>query len=402
MSKFYSEKGVVMMLKRYVTDVFDPNADEIFPMGEAALAAVMKRTYFMRSLVRARTCLTANFRSVAAIAMLLGFSCFFIARQNSTTDHQAVEAQPQTSFRGVTDGTVATASGTFEKKESPLAYLVDVSGDIAIVKGGKKYAVKSSCEVLNTGDELDIPDGAKGKVMYEDAFYEVSGPVRYRIVSPDPLKINVAGADNPIEPKFSTRGAHLGLGKGESFVVAPTMMLAQVIPPTTRAGDAEVVVYSPRGACYNACLMVGITGDPKVEYSIAALDMEGAGIGGTVKLCGSSCAPAGALFVASPEEEDIYSIKVTRGGKTVNEVSTSTFWLVGGEERKKITAALHPVGLIESQTAKDFFTANVLYANGCHSEAYLLSRTLCDKEPKNGLYLNLKKLCAKALNLRID
>ena len=105
---------------------------------------------------------------------------------------------------------------------------------------------------------------------------------------------------------------------------------------------------------------------------------------------------------ASPEEEDIYSIKVTRGGKTVNEVSTSTFWLVGGEERKKITAALHPVGLIESETAKDFFTANGLYASGCYSEAYLLSRVLCDKEPKNILYLNLMKLCAKVLNLRIE
>lgn len=400
MSKFYTEKGVVMMLKRYVTDVFDPNADEIFPMGEAALAAVMKRTYFMRSLIKARTCLTANFRSVAAVAMLLGFSCVFIARQNSTTDHQAVDAQPQTSFRGVTDGTIATASGTSAKDESPLAYLVDVSGDIAIIKGGKKYAVKSSCEVLNTGDELDIPDGAKGKVMYEDAFYEVSGPVRYRIASPDPLKINVAGAENPIEPKFSTRGAHLGLGKGESFVVAPTMMLAQVIPPTTRAGDAEVVVYSPRGACYNACLMIGITGDPKVEYSIAALDMEGAGIGGTVKLCGSSCAPANALLAASPEVEDIYSIKVTRDGKTVNEVSTSTFWLVGGDERKKIARELQPLSLIASETAKDFFTANVLYANGCNSEAYFLSKKLCEREPKNALYVNLMRLCAKALKLR--
>ena len=400
MSKFYSEKGVVMMLKRYVTDVFDPNADEIFPMGEAALAAVMKRTYFMRSLVRARTCLTANFRSVAAIAMLLGFSCFFIARQNSSTDHQAVDAQPQTSFRGVTDGTVATASGTSEKEESPLAYLVDVSGDIAIVKGGKKYAVKSSCEVLNTGDELDIPDGAKGKVMYEDAFYEVSGPVRYRIASPDPLKINVAGAGNPIEPKFSTRGAHLGLGKGESFVVAPTMMLAQVIPPTTRAGDAEVVVYSPRGACYNECLTVGITGDPRVEYSILALDMEGAEIGGAIKVCGSSCASANALFAASLVEDDIYSIKVTRDGKTVNEVSTSTFWLVSGDERKKIARELQPVSSIASETAKDFFTANVLYANGCNSEAYFLSKKLCEREPKNALYVNLMRLCAKALKLR--
>ena len=179
----------------------------------------------------------------------------------------------------------------------------------------------------------------------------------------------------------------------------PVTLLAQIIPPTTRAGDADVQIFSPCGACYGKCPRLGITGNSNSVYEVSVIDMEGSRIGGGVNVRGGTTVDGNDLFTTAIEEDEIYTIRVTLNGKTVNELSASTFWLVGNAERTKIDAALKSISSLSSDRAKDFFTANVLYANGCHSEAYLLARKLYDTE-KNMLYENLLKLCSKALGIR--
>lgn len=287
-----------------------------------------------------------------------------------------------------------------ECEAQPLAYLIDVCGKVTIVRNGKKREIESSCELLNSSDELDFTGDAKGMIIYEDAFYDVSGPVRCRIVLPDPLRIDPLGNNKRIAPQFTTRGTHLGLWDGDAFVISPITMLAQVKVPTVRASDADVQIFTPCGACFDKCPRLGITGDSNSVYEVSVIDMENNRIGGGVNVHGGTTVDGNNLFTTAIEEDEIYTIRVTLNGKTVNELSTSTFWLVGNAERTKIDAALKNISSLSSDRAKDFFTANVLYANGCYSEAYLLARKLHGEEMRNGIYTDLLKLCSKALGIR--
>ena len=307
---------------------------------------------------------------------------------------------------GETISAVATAEGNKQKNDAkkeertPLAYLVDMQGSISVSRGGQSVKVTSSCELMSDGDVLEMGSGAKAKLMYEDAMFDVSGPMHYRVAAPNPVVLNGEKKDSQLNPQLTTRGAHLGLGGDNELVIPPVTLLAQIIPPTTRAGDATVQVISPRGACYGKCPSLEITGDSNSVYEVSVTDMEGSRIGGRVNIHGGTTVDGKDLFTNAIEEDAIYTIRVTLDGKTMNELSTSTFWIVGNAERSKIDSALKHISFLSSDLAKEFFTANVLYDNGCYSEAYLLARKLHDTENGNMLYANLLKLCSKALKIK--
>lgn len=399
------ERKIAMLLNKYATDIFDPREGELSPVDEAIISLLMKRTAFIRFAAKTRLKWHPWLKhiSAAAVVVTAASSVLLVSNTNDTMQ----ESIPRREFKMRGAETVqATISveehdEKEENKDKPqLAYLIDMQGSISVSRGGQSEIVTSSCELMSDGDILEMGAGAKAKLMYEDAMFDISGPMHYRVAAPNPVLLDGEKKDSQINPQLTTRGAHLGLEGDNALVIPPVTLLAQIIPPTTRAGDADVQVFSPCGACYDKCLSLGITGDSNSVYEVSVADMDNRIVVQSVKVRGGATVDGSAVFAAALEEDEIYSIRVKLNGKMVNDVSASSFWLVGNAERTKIDNALKPISSLASDSAKDFFTANVLYASGCHSEAYLLARKLHNAENRNMLYANLLKLCSKALNLK--
>ena len=399
------ERKIAMLLNKYATDIFDPLEGELSPVDEATVSLLMKRTAFIRFAAKTRLYWNPWLRHLAAAAVVV--MAFATVVLFSEKNGVMPESNSCGEFKMRGGGVVQATTSVEEsrKKEGgedkpPLAYLVDMQGSISVSRGGQSEKVTSSCELMSNGDVLEMGAGAKAKLMYEDAMFDVSGPMHYRVAAPNPVVLDGEKKDSQINPQLTTRGAHLGLVKDNALVIPPVALLAQVIPPTTRAGEAAVQVFSPHGACYGKHLSLGITGDSNSVYEVSITDVENNIVAQSVKVRGGATIGGADVFSAALEEDEIYAVRVKLNGKIVNEVSTSTFWLVGNAERTKIDAALKSISSLTSDSAKDFLTANVLYANGCHSEAYLLACKLHDAEKGNMLYENLLKLCSKALGVR--
>lgn len=399
------ERKIAMMLNQYATDIFDPLQGELASVDEATVSLLMRRTAFIRLAAKIRLKWQPWVKHlVAAAVVVMAFASVFWVSYNNDTPQ---EFNPKREFkmRGGGEIPAMISAGDNEKKEgeedkAPAAYLVDMQGSISVSRGGQSEKVISSCELLKDGDVLEVGAGAKAKLMYEDAIFDVSGPMHYRVSAPNPVALDGEKKGAQINPLLTTRGSHLGLGGGSALVIPPVTIIAQVIPPTTRAGDADVQVFSPNGACYAKCPSLGITGDSNSVYEASVSDMDKNIVVQSVKVRGGATIGGADVFAVALEEDEIYSVRIKFNGKIVNEVSTSTFWLVGNAERTKIDVALKSISSLSSDRAKDFFTANVFYANGCYSEAYLLARKLHDAEKGNMLYENLLKLCSKALGVR--
>lgn len=396
------ERKIAMLLKHYAIDIFDPQEGELSPVDETTISLLMKQTAFIRFVTKTREKWLSWFKPLAAAAVVVVALAFVLLV--SDNNDATLEPNSQGEFRmrggGAIQAMIPPESQGKKEDKSPLAYLVDVQGSISVSRGGQSEKVTSSCELMSDGDVLEMGADAKAKLMYEDAMFDVSGPMHYRICVPNPIVLDGEKKDSQINPQLTTRGAHLGLGGDNALVIPPVTLLAQIIPPTTRAGDADVQVFSPNGACYGKCPHLGITGDSNSVYEVSITDMDKNIVVQGVKVRGGAMIEGTRLFADVLEEDEIYSIRVKLNGKIVNEVSTSTFWLVGNAERTKIDATLKNISLLSSERAKDFFTANVLYANGCYSESYLLVRKLYDAENGSMLYANLLKLCSKALGIR--
>lgn len=400
------EREIIMLLDKYATDIFDPLESELAPVSEATISLIMKRTEFARFAARIGVWrqLWMNRLAVAA-AMLVAFASFWLVLDNHDASRDNGLGDGFRMRGGETILAVATAEGNKQKNDakkeewSPLAYLVDMQGSISVSRGGQSEKVTSSCELMSDGDVLEMGSDAKAKLMYEDAMFDVSGPMHYLVAAPNPVVLNGEKKDSQINPQLTTRGAHLGLGGDNALVIPPVALLAQIIPPTTRAGDAVVQVISPRGACYGKHPSLGITGDSNSVYEVSIADMDNNIVVQGVKVLGGAMVDGAAVFADALEADELYTVRVKLNGKMVNEVSASTFWLVGDAERTKIENKLNHISTLASTSTKDFFTANVLYSNGCHSEAYLLARKLHDNEKGNDIYANLLKICSKALGV---
>ena len=387
-----------MILKRYNTMIFDPERKELELPVMSEIDNLMKKTkhvrpasYTFKSIFNMKN---LAFAASFLVACVLAFQ-LYNTQTTSNSDGGSKDFIP-TQMRGVSKGAVAVP--TDKKNEPPLAYLVDITGEIKITtRGGKSPA---SCEVLFNNDIVMLSAGASAKIMYSDAIFDIAGPQKYQVLSPNPTIFQSAQVrGNAIDPVLTTRGNHLGTNNTPSIVMPPKTLMATVVAPITRAGDS-INVYSPKGASFTDAPVIKIGGDSKQTYIVSILDMEGTVIGKPVAIAGCS-QKNWKEFSSSPiVEDEIYTSRIQLNGKIVNDTNNSSFWLLSSQEKERVSVALKYVSSIKSTSERDFFRANAFYMNGCYSEAYAIVRTLADKYPQNTLYLNLVQLTQNALKIK--
>lgn len=389
-------KAAEMILKRYNTMIFDPERKELEPPVMSEIDNLMKNTkhirpasYTFKSIFNMK-----NFAFAASflVACVLAFQ-LYNTQTTSNSDGGSKDFIP-TQMRGGSKSAVAVP--TDKKNEQPLAYLVDITGEIKITtRGGKSPA---SCEVLFNNDIVILSAGASAKIMYSDAIFDIAGPQKYQVLSPNPTIFQSAQVrGKAIDPVLTTRGNHLGTNNTPSIVMPPKTLMATVVAPITRAGDS-INVYSPKGASFTDAPVIKIGGDSKQTYIVSILDMEGTVIGKPVAITGCS-QKNWKDFSSSPiVEDEIYTLRVQLNGKIVNDTNNSSFWLLSSQEKERVSVALKYVSSIKSVSDRDFFRANAFYMNGCYSEAFLLLEN--KKNAENQLMKQLLKLCKISLKIQ--
>ena len=389
-------EAVEMILKQYNTMIFDPERKELEPPVMSEIDNLMKKTKHIRPASYTFKCIF-NMKNLAfaasfLVACVLAFQ-LYNTQTTSNSDGGSKDFIP-TQMRGGSKGAVAVP--TDKKNEQPLAYLVDITGEIKITtRGGKSPA---SCEVLFNNDIVILSAGASAKIMYSDAIFDIAGPQKYQVLSPNPTIFQSAQVrGKAIDPVLTTRGNHLGTNNTPSIVMPPKTLMATVVAPITRAGDS-INVYSPKGASFTDSPVIKIGGDSKQTYIVSILDMEGTVIGKPVAIAGCSQKNWKEFSSAPIVEDEIYTVRVQLNGKIVNDTNNSSFWLLSSLEQERVSIALKYVSSIKSTSERDFFRANAFYMNGCYSEAFLLLEN--KKNAENQLMKQLLKLCKISLKIQ--
>lgn len=388
-----------MLLRKYNTEIFDPEFRELEKALPEEIENLMSRTLKSKKPILFQRNWSASSKIwalAASLALVCGIA-FYAFRVGDNTSHNQMPS-PDYRVRGQgAPAANAAAAVSDEKQKNALAYLVDVQGNVKVVRTSKKEITPSSCEVLYKDDVVVLAAGAKAKIMYEDAFFEVSGAKRYQIQAPDPvIQENGKIVSQRVEPSITTRGNHLGLSKIPSMIMPPRTLLAQVVTPITRAGNNTIPIYSPQGASYTDRPDLKIGGDPQKIYTVTILE-DGEAIGRPVNIKGQMVVPWSEISNVPIKDmgDAIYEVKVQYNGKIVNGTNSS-FWRLSKTDRERMTFALRYIDSMKTESARIFFKANTLYMNRCYSEAILLiGDKIYSDEP---LIEKIKQDCEKKLN----
>ena len=382
-----------MLLRKYNTEIFEPDIRELRTPSSSEIDLLMKRTATARP---GRRFFSWHILALAASVMVVCGITFFVMHSGSKGiigSHGSSQV-PQTTFRGQTPATVGVMPKNDEKK-MPQAYLADIQGAVKIRRSGQVDLLPSgACEILYVGDIVILEAGAKAKMIYEDAFFGIEGAGQYLVQAPDPVSTD----NKSTTPKIlgTTRGL-LGM-TNNNMVVPPRTMLAAVVAPITRANGSDVAIYSPRGASFSDTPAIKIAGDTAKIYEVCVLDLEGKVVGRPINMRGGSMIPWAKISNIALADDEIYHLTIRCGGKIVNDQNESTFWRLSGTDCENLKTTLRQVDSIQTETTKIFFRASALYMNGCHSEALLLVEGIQNYKDDQ-LCRQLHALCLKALGV---
>ena len=385
-----------MLLRQYNTEIFDPEFKELEKPLPREIELLIQKTRMNKNpipFLRRWSGATKIFALAASLVIVCGL-VFFASRIGDNSTHDP-SFSPDYRVRGQNVPPVAGVGAAVpDKKECLLAYLVDIQGKVKVVRSQKEI-VPTSCEILYKDDVVVLAAGAKAKIMYEDAFFDVAGAKEYRIQAPDPvIQENGKATAQRMEPTITTRGRHLGLSNVPSMIMPPRTLLAAVVTPITRAGNKTVAIYSPRGASYTDRPVLKIGGDPQKTYTVTIFE-DGEVIGKPVNIKGQMVMPWSAISDAPIKDIDDagYEVMVQCDGKIV--INNSAFWRLSKKDREKLDAALKYFDSVTSVQDRYFLHANALYASGCYSEAIILIEE--KKLTEVPFFEKIKRNCEKNL-----
>lgn len=290
--------------------------------------------------------------------------------------------------------TALTASCCVHAAE-PVAFLSDINGEICFEKAGKLKKVESSCEPVYPEDILVSGKNGRGKIIYDAAIFDLRPGSRYK-VGDDGISRSVGApaAGNQTQLR-GVRGNFEPVRKsGEAAAIVPAMLVAAVVPGITRAAE-ELPVYSPKNQVFSDDPLLLFGGPDDIVYEVTLLVNEKPA-GKTVKTTAQKGVPFTSFGIGKMKEDEVYSLKIVKNGKTVNDVGGSGFFLMDAAERTRLRKQISSLAF-SSEKARLFYTANLFYKNECYAEAGLLARRLSLAEPGNRIYANLLKLSRKAL-----
>ena len=397
---------IAMLLQRYNTEIFDPEYKELAVVNPDEIEFLMRKTCNNRPFSQAKnkgffkwkvlTCAASMFITCGLLFVILEFN----SKTGNLSNVGENVSPPTEQFRGFTPRIGGNTSPTVSSQEQvPLAYLVDVQGNVAISRNQQKPFAPTPCEVLYQNDLIILAEDAKAKLMYEDAFFNVSGPKQYVIANPNPVTVESTGATRQLEPELTTRGRAWGQANVPALVMPPRTLMVQVTTPITRAGEA-IPIYSPKGLSFSNTPSIKIGGDSNTTYVVSILDVENSVIGRSVEVKGKSLHQWSEFCSTPIVEDEIYSIRITHNGKIVNDNNDSSFWLLAKGQSTQISNIMKFLSSIEAESERLFLKANVLYWNGCYSEALLIMEKLQIPAKEKQLYENLLNRCKNELKIK--
>lgn len=401
------KEKIAMLLQRYNTEIFDPEDKELAVVNPDEIEILMRKTCNNRPFSRTKnkgffrwkvlTCAASMFITCGLLFVILEFN----SKTGKLNNVGGNTSPPSEQFRGFTPSIGGNTSTTVSSQEQiPLAYLVDVQGSVTISRNQQEPFVPTSCEVLYQNDLIILAEDAKAKIMYEDAFFNVFGPKQYVVSNPNPtLAENGKATKQQLEPTITTRGMHLGLNNVQTMVMPPRTLMVQVTTPITRAGEA-IPVYSPKGISFSNTPSIKIGGDSNTTYVVSILDIENSVIGRSVEVKGKSLHQWSEFCSTPIVEDEIYSIRIIHNGQIVNDNNDSSFWLLAKGQSTQISNIMKYLSSIEAESERLFLKANVLYWNGCYSEALLIMEKLQVSAKEKQLYENLLNRCKNELKIK--
>ena len=282
--------------------------------------------------------------------------------------------------------------------EKSVAYLIDINGDIHLIRKEKKEKISSSCFQLINMDVLQLGKNSSAKIVYPEQIFKISGPGKFNINKP---KVNIVKADSRVEnikPVLSSRGSG-SFGIDDVLFTPPANIMKLVIASTNRTVD-NMLIYSPKGKMFTLTPAIIIGGKKNSKYLVSILPLSEDDKYSSITMTGFKLLWKKAKW-ENLKNDAVYRIEIKKEGKILTDPE-QVFFTLTNKEKNIIQRQIDIVEkLFDNRQSKIFAQANILYQNECYAEARILFQKLSILEPKNITYLKFIEHCYKKMGITV-
>lgn len=285
--------------------------------------------------------------------------------------------------------------------DSAVGYLMDLRGDVRLLRNDVPSVPKALCIPLIPGDLITMPASGSATILLPNRAYVIQTPGSYRIVETEVLQVSSQG-DTTVPPVLGSRGNNLLTPGADLLILPPKMLFAAVKPPLMRA-VTKTAVLSPRGWIVGTTPDLVWTGDKNDTFSVQVLPCSNnptafASLPVQVTGCelrwsdtGWATLPRGATF----------RVLIRRSEVELTD-ETATFSTVEASQAARVEQSIADIeAALPPGVGRDLTKANLLayHEPSFFAEARLILVNLLKRDPNNAVYLKLMQHCYAGMGI---
>ena len=276
-----------------------------------------------------------------------------------------------------------------------IGYLMDVKGQVGVLRGGTKLSISLSCIHLQIDDIISLGGEGHATVLLPDRAYVINKAGKYRIAEVDVVEVK-ENSETTVDPVLGTRGNPL-LGRvSEQVVLPPKVLFAAVKPPVMRT-VSKIEVLSPSGLTLNTTPDLVWTGSETNEYAVQIMPIEAAMTNAAfppINITGCKLKWSQTGW-PSIKRDKSYRVVLSQQGEVLTDAS-HTFHVADAAAAQKMEPKIAAIEKdLPAGIGREMVEANLM-ANpeyGYYAEARLIVVGLLKKDPQNPIYLRLMQRC---------
>ena len=296
---------------------------------------------------------------------------------------------------------LALISAKAEVPQNAIGYLMDLKGNVTVMREGAAANTRSSCSTLQREDVISIGDDSGATVLLPTRAYVIRAPGKYRIAEAEVVQVKSDG-DVSVDPILGSRGNPLlDSGPGQ-LIMPPKALFAAVKPPIMRAGK-KITVLSPSGLTLSTTPDLVWTGAKTNKYIVQVIPIDAGETAASlpaVRVTGCTLKWADSGWPAVTRGSPIRVMIVRQGQLLTDESHCFTIadddLAAKTEQRFAAIEKDLPAG-VARELIKASMLANPDY--GFYAEARIIAVGLLKNDLGNPIYLKLMQRCYAGMGM---